>query len=272
MSRLTPIRDEHGQIIGMRGQGEAPSGVRAGIAAGAQRRFDELLPEPAHEEAEPPRPRFNLLRQWQRTGLAAAAVLLAALTIWLTRTPPNGSSRAFEEPPTQLARTATAMPSAAPTTGTRELVLAHAVVAYAAPAGQVLGALDAGRRYQVIARSGDEWRRVAAGDAGAVWVRTNDLPQDAAAPVPDLATATPAVQEAVQSVVQPATAPVVCDEAGAPYRVSREVLLNDRPIGRVAAWSCTSADDAEARAAQQERLVRTAAQATETAAAAVGAP
>jgi hypothetical protein len=265
MSTFTPIRDENGQIIGMMGQDIAqPASVRIGIAPDAQRRFGELLPEPPHEQAsERPTSRHVLLRQWQRIGLATGAVLLAALFIWLTMASPRGSSRAFEEAATATARPATAVPTAAPTTGTNELVLAHAVVAYAAPAGDVLGALEAGRPYRLIARSGVDWRQILAGSAGAVWVRTVDLPEGADISVPDLATPTPPVAPVVQATAPAVIPPAMCDEASAPYHVSREVVLNDRPVGRVVAWSCISAANAEAQAAQQEAQVRATAQATE---------
>lgn len=54
-------------------------------------------------------------------------------------------------------------------------VLPRAVVAYASPDGLVIGAVEAGRHYGFLARSGDGWLQLAIDGSGAVWVRSADL-------------------------------------------------------------------------------------------------
>jgi hypothetical protein len=73
--------------------------------------------------------------------------------------------------------------------------LPRAVIAYAAPDGIVLGAIEPGRAYRLAARSGDFWLQLDVADSGLVWVRASDLPEIAA---PDLAT----------PVSQPTPAPI----------------------------------------------------------------
>ena len=53
--------------------------------------------------------------------------------------------------------------------------LARAVVAYDAPNGNVLGAIDAGRAYQVLARYGADWLQADVVGSGVVWLRSADV-------------------------------------------------------------------------------------------------
>lgn len=78
-------------------------------------------------------------------------------------------------------------------------LLPRAVVAYASPDGSVIGAVEAGRHYGFLARSGDGWLQLAIDGSGAVWVRASDL-----IGAPDLAdVATPTSAPRVVIVRQP---------------------------------------------------------------------
>lgn len=59
--------------------------------------------------------------------------------------------------------------AAAPNTFTR------ATVVYASPGGDVLGAVEEGRHYGFIARSGGDWIQLSIDGTGAAWVKSGDL-------------------------------------------------------------------------------------------------
>jgi hypothetical protein len=70
------------------------------------------------------------------------------------------------------------------------LRLPRAVVAYAAPDpdGDVLGAIDSGRSYEIVARNGPEWLQLRIDGSGEVWIRRAELEgPDIATPVPTAA-------------------------------------------------------------------------------------
>lgn len=73
--------------------------------------------------------------------------------------------------------------------------LPRSLIAYAAPGGDALGAVDAGRAYTVEGRSGSGWALLRVDDVGgfdgrgAVWVHAGDLAGTSHAP--ELATPTP---------------------------------------------------------------------------------
>jgi len=80
-------------------------------------------------------------------------------------------------------------------------------MAYAAPDGDPLGGLEAGRPYIAVARWGIEWTQIDAEGAGRVWVRDELQP---GAPLPDLRpTATPRPAPPV------ARQPFTCERTGA---------------------------------------------------------
>ncbi len=83
--------------------------------------------------------------------------------------------------------------------------LAHAAVAYAAPSGAVVGALEPGRAYAVTARSGMAWVQINVARSGEtsnlVWVATADVPEvDAVVALSDLATPAPTTTPQIVSV------------------------------------------------------------------------
>lgn len=133
----------------------------------------------------------------------SAAALVAILAVVLV-----GTWRAAQ-PTVRATPVATTQPiiliaTPIPTTGpivvlAADLRLPRAVVAYDAPGGRVLGAVDSGRAYQVLARSGLEWMQLDVNGSGLIWVRRSDLEGT----VPDVAT------------VQPTEQPIVVDQAPA---------------------------------------------------------
>lgn len=74
----------------------------------------------------------------------------------------------------------------------------RALVAYASPDGAVIGAIEAGRHYGFLARSGDGWLQLDIDGSGAVWVRSADL--IGAPDLADVATPTDAPRVVVVSV------------------------------------------------------------------------
>ena len=98
--------------------------------------------------------------------------------------------------------------------------LRGAVVAYDAPAGNVLGAIEAGRTYALLARYGAEWLQADVAGSGVVWLKADqvlDLPPGLAdleptpAPVvverPIYVSAPPAAAEAAPTVSEPSAPP-----------------------------------------------------------------
>lgn len=80
-------------------------------------------------------------------------------------------------------------------------VLPRAVTAYAAPGGAILGAIEPGRPYAIVARAGSEWLQLNVQDSGLVWVRWAD---SGLVPAGELADLTPAPPQVVYvEVVRP---------------------------------------------------------------------
>ena len=117
-------------------------------------------------------------------GLLALAlvILLASARSWLLGTP--AAPKAIPTP--ALAIIIATPPPAPPTSVPVQQVAAvlpntlrGAVVAYDAPDGTVLGAIEQGRTYQLLARFGAEWLQADVQGSGVVWLRTDqvlDLP------------------------------------------------------------------------------------------------
>lgn len=96
-------------------------------------------------------------------------------------------------PPVPVQTVATVVVVATPTAAVGQaserapgLYLDRAVIAYDAPGGVALDALEPGRAYTVLATSGRDWTQIDAG-SGPVWVQSNKLPGYG----PDIATSVP---------------------------------------------------------------------------------
>lgn len=124
---------------------------------------------------------------------------------------------------------------APPTTLAQErdmFVLPRAVVAYNKPDGEPLGALDAGRSYRPLARSGNTWLLLDVEHSGAVWVSADAL-TGASDRLPDLATPEPQPTARVVIVqphfTEPAPPVNVTDQ---PPMVKYEGIYLPRPTPR----------------------------------------
>lgn len=142
-------------------------------------------------------------------GVALIAAGIALSLFWPADAAPAGDVNAVEVAPTPALRVVIVQ---SPTTDPAVLALPRAVVAYAEPDGAPLGAIEAGRQYRPLARSGDGWLLLDVQHSGAVWVRSDDL-TGAAAGLPNLAT--PTAQPAPQVVIVEQPAPAVVYQAQA---------------------------------------------------------
>jgi hypothetical protein len=122
-----------------------------------------------------------------RGGLSPRAVAMTVAGVLLLIVAINAlmPARPAPAPPTR--------PTVAVTTPTSGLPrLPRAIIAYAAPDGAALGAIEPGRAYAVREERPDGWRRLDVAGSGEVWVRGWEL--DGAPPTPTatpVATATP---------------------------------------------------------------------------------
>lgn len=165
------------------------------------------------------------LRTWlaQRDPIALLFLFLALLiTVALLR-PHAQPTIASVAPTAQLPiiMIATAHPELPPTPAPAAAVsavlpntLARAVVAYDAPEGRVIGAIERGRSYALLARSGVDWLQADVSGSGVVWLRSADvfdLPTDLADLAPTLA------PEVIYQVVsqQPEAPTLTTDERAA---------------------------------------------------------
>jgi hypothetical protein len=108
---------------------------------------------------------------------------------------------------------ATLLPLVAPSA---ELRLMRSVVAYDAPDGKVLGAIEPGRRYELLARSGAAWALLAFEGSGRVWVRRDELEG-----VVDVATPLPIEQPIVIAAEQQRVTPTALATTSAPTTPTR---------------------------------------------------
>jgi hypothetical protein len=135
----------------------------------------------------------------------------------------------------------TPIPIVAPSAEQR---LPRAVVAYTQPDGAVLGAIEPGRRYQLLARSGWAWVQLAVDGSGRVWVRRDELED-----VVDVATPLPTEQPILIANEQPSAAPrasaataVPATSTGAPLApaptVRRTIVYRNADGSVLATYTC----------------------------------
>jgi|SRR6185503_3161858 len=162
-------------------------------------------PAPAVET--PPAPVAS--RPRRQLALAAAGVVLVALLVALLAT-------AAPVQPVRPAATPLPVPTALPATPTPAGLprLPRALVAFSAPAGEPIGAIEAGRAYTATAVYGASWVQLDIAGSGRLWVRAADVPEAQTAGLPDLAppptpapVPPPAVPAPIVAPEQPTAAP-----------------------------------------------------------------
>lgn len=122
-------------------------------------------------------------------GIALIMAGLAAAFFWPDAQPAT-SAPAPTPALAYVVVTATASAPTPTTSPAQPAGLPRALVAYAAPAGLPLGAIEAGREYRPLARSGADWILLDVAGSGAVWVQAGEL-LGAAGSLVDLATPVP---------------------------------------------------------------------------------
>jgi hypothetical protein len=213
----------------------------------------ELLPAmPTEEPTDRPTPAALPTKRRDQiityVALALVCLVVGTLAARITASPATPAPVA---PVAAIAPTAAAIIQPTPAA-----VLDRAIVAYAAPDGDILGAVEAGRPYTAVGRWSNTWAQLDIGQRAPIWVRLGDLPGLTVAGLPDLAPKPTAIP--VYSVPVAPVAPVVpveCTEANATYRASRRVEKNGMPIGEVASWSCVSQAAADAELERQAALL-----------------
>jgi hypothetical protein len=142
-------------------------------------------------------------------------------------------------PPTPGAQVAATGPNLTP----------RALVAYDAPDGRALGAIEQGRHYQVLASWGAAWLQADVTGSGVVWLRAADLLgmpgglvdlQPTAAPRIVVVSA-PAPEQRYQ--VDAAPTPAAC------YHSERQIMLHGVSLGLATGDSCISQQLADEQAA-----------------------
>jgi hypothetical protein len=126
----------------------------------------------------------------------------------------------------------TAIPPAAVVAAFPPNALRRAVVAYDAPAGNVLGAIEQGRVYAVLARFGSDWLQADVSGSGVVWLKADqvlDLPAGLADLQP---TSAPVVIERPVYVAAPMPAVATPEPApqAAPTLVPQQAAIYDRQM------------------------------------------
>lgn len=174
---------------------------------------------PAHAPAAP----------WTRAQIAltigSVVLVLASLAALFATARPDAAPHPLATP-LLPGKSATVADLPVPAAGAR---LPRAIVAYAAPVGEPLGAIEAGRAYTATATYGAAWVRLDVAGSGLVWVRAGELPEVSRAGLADLAPpptpVPPPPASAPPAVIQPVApaAPEDCDPAVAPYVVHRQV-------------------------------------------------
>jgi hypothetical protein len=130
---------------------------------------------------------------WQAWAGVLGALALIALGVWALL----GGVPA-EPVPTAPAPISTALPAATPPT------LPFAVVAFDAPGGEAVGAIEPGRAYTLISSEG-AWMHIEATGSGAVWVRAWEVQGQ---PRPTAIPPTPVPTSVPVPVYQPAYVPL----------------------------------------------------------------
>lgn len=193
------------------------------------------------DEGQPLRPRLSR----QQVASIVAVPLIIGIVVYLalqllTRTPAIPPD-AIREPKRAGLPTAT-MPTQNPTPAA---ILHQAIVVYAAPDGQVLGAVEGSRAYTITARYGENWIQLDVTGSGKVWVHRAAFQPDpvALATLPDLEPP-PAPTPEPQVIQRPAVVQYIAPQDCSPLNA---VGHANSIHGEV--WSCVSQADADAQIA-----------------------
>lgn len=130
----------------------------------------------------------------------------------------------------------TAGPPAAQVAALPPNALRRAVVAYDAPGGNVLGAIESGRTYAVLARWGADWLQADIESSGVVWLKADQL-LDLPAGLVDLAPppSPVVVERPVYVAVQAAPTPAP-EQVAPPTPALQQLVILDR-----GAWAAAAA-------------------------------
>jgi hypothetical protein len=184
-----------------------------------------------------PMPMQQRLVTWLLIG-GTLAGLLTALVLSARSAPARTPAPAFSLP--TITRAAASPSVVATHPASAGVPIGHAVVAYDAPNGAPLGALDAATTYTPTGDLRDGWAQVdASGGAGRVWLRAADVPA-----VPTATAAPTATPEPTRPPVptRPAYQAPVAPQPCTPERV---VGSATDPVTHIRVDSCLSQAEAE---------------------------
>lgn len=186
------------------------------------------------------------LRWHQRTLTTALMIVLLASVLGLVA----ALLRPASAPQAQVVPTPALVfvyPTTVPTAEPVKVVqldthtLGRAVVAYDAPNGHVIGAIDQGHRYEVCARFGADWVQAEVSGSGLVWLRTADvfdLPTDLADLAPTQAPQVVYVASELRQPVVPSVDPIALP----PAQIDAAFAAHQ---AREAAWAAGQAQQAQ---------------------------
>lgn len=257
MMGVIPVRDQAGRIVDV-----VDPDMAAAVAQAEEQAEEQARQRPAPDDEplapEDQRPMSEVLQGSRRSGagrqrqlpqgqiLAAQVVIGALLALVLVnvlwRAPVPALPAAASATPTERAATsASGEATDAPGQSAR---LDRAMVAYSAPEGDVIGAIEPGRAYTVTARLNTTWVQIDTVGGGLVWVHADAirLAPSLIAAVPDLATPTARPTAAPPPIAIPVYAPPPIVTTPAPCTADRVVAVVSSAAREV--WSCASLADA----------------------------
>jgi len=171
--------------------------------AGFVRPIATLLPTPPDEAptrhaAAPPRARL--------IAFAVAGLLFIGIALF-------SLGRSVETPAARPLGGATAIATARITLIPQPTPVARLLVAFAAPGGLVLGAIESSREMTATGRYGDDWTQFDVLGSGLVWLHAGDVSGLVTAGLPDLRPR-PTVAPSPVAAPEIAPAPTVCARVG----------------------------------------------------------
>lgn len=255
MSTYIPPRGPDGKILPP-GVDPAPTPPSAPPAAPATAADPLAGRRPLSEHLEPQAAAAPQASSRRTMGLVALATML--ITVALIALAQSGPRTATPVATATPAVAAVAAPSTVaadahtPTPATTPLPVA--VIAYDAPAGSPIGALEPGRPYRPVARAGADWMQLEVNGSGLLWVRAADLGPLAAdppdtTPLPDAfpPTPTPSPTPVLPTATpwQPPPPVPTRDWSRQPCTSAEAVGRAESPDGVLLVESCISQADAE---------------------------